>query len=161
LFAYSNPSPSVPTRFSFGTFAFSNTTSEVTDPLTPSFSISLLDFAFFDSTRNAEGPLAVLAKRKYRSQYPPFVVNIFVPLTTHSLPSNRAFVCIFRASDSAPGSGRGKRGKRFSTDHPGKKLLLLLWITELPNSFATGSMNRQREGSAGAGLANHLHGGNV
>src|SRR6266568_4038660 len=68
LLAYSKPSPSVPTRFSLGTFAFSNTTSDVTDPLTPSFSMSLLDFAFFESTRNADGPFGVLAKRKYKSQ---------------------------------------------------------------------------------------------
>src|SRR6266852_5175696 len=118
--AYSKPSPSVPTRFSFGTFAFSNTTSEVTDPLTPSFSMSLLDFAFFESTRNADGPLAVLAKRKYKSQYPPFVVNIFVPLTIHSLPSNRAWVCMFRASDPAPGSVRDNAAKDFPLIIPGR-----------------------------------------
>jgi hypothetical protein len=49
-------------------------------------------------------PVPVLAATKYRLACTPLVMNILVPLSTHSSPSRRAEVRMPATSEPAPGS---------------------------------------------------------
>ena len=117
------PSPSSPSRFSAGATTSWNAIADVSVERCPILSrcFSAVTPSASISTTNADSPLCPLgrsveAEADDHDALPPFVMNIFEPLSTYSSPRRTAVVWIAETSDPAPGSeeaeAAGDRARR-------------------------------------------------